>query len=222
MELRSKTGAGKSGSLEKFYSLAWATILDHYKNVTQIDEDAMADERDESTRALLWIPQTEQRVEGRSGDNLHAENDAYNQVWEGFMKQAEKLAQSDSSWEGKEKHAAQQLFDTALRGKARIKCIAYNDEGQQVDTHKESCFMCSAIAHTLGISVEKKDTRGYSSYALPEIFKHSPKHLKMLVGESAFAEYEKLSGANQASALLGLGGALYEAHKGSAKSFKLS
>jgi hypothetical protein len=221
METRSKTGAQPPASADRFYQLAWPTILNHYNNVTQTNPMAVALSRDESTYVRLTTT-SGQTVDGRLRDNLHAENNAYNQVWYKFLQQAEDLAKTDTRWKGQEYHAAQQLFDSAVRGKTQVRCIVYDKSGNVIDTHKESCFMCSAIAHCLGVSVEKKDLSGYAQYDLPDIFKYSLTHLQQLVGDEAYAEFKRLSGGNQSLALTGLGGALYAAHKGSGGMFKTS
>lgn len=82
--------------------------------------------------------------------------------------------------------------------------------------NKPSCFLCAAIAHTLGIKIQKKDTRGYGGhYALPG-FMAEDHILKKFVGTAAFAIYEKAGKPDKW--LRQLAGALYKGHS-SDKSF---
>lgn len=82
--------------------------------------------------------------------------------------------------------------------------------------NKPSCFLCAAIAHTLGIKIQKKDTRGYGGhYALPG-FMAEEHILKKFVGTTAFAIYERAG--KPGKWLRQLAGALYKGHS-SDKSF---
>ena len=82
--------------------------------------------------------------------------------------------------------------------------------------NKPSCFLCAAIAHTLGIKIQKKDARGYGGhYALPG-FMAEDHILKKFVGTTAFGIYEKAG--KPVKWLRELAGALYKGHS-SDKSF---
>ena len=56
---------------------------------------------------------------------------------------------------------------------------------------KPTCFLCAAIAHTLGIKLQKKDRRGYGAhYALPGFILEDHVFRKF-VGATAFAIFEQ-------------------------------
>lgn len=76
--------------------------------------------------------------------------------------------------------------------------------------NKPTCFMCAAIAHTLGIRIQKKDARGYGGhYALPG-FMAEEDILVKFVGQTAFQTFS--SAGKPLGWLAKLPNALYQRH----------
>jgi hypothetical protein len=193
---------------QEFYDAAWPAVKKHFEAAsagTHIEppkrsrsrkKEEEKEDRTESTEAQLKLADGT-LIPGTSGSaSVHAESQAYDELWDATAAQ-----------DGRSREEA---FENELHG-AGITC----GDG------KPSCFMCSAIAHTLGVSVDVKDQRGYGQYNLPRIFTESESLLEELVGEEAITVYRGLSPMERGQVLRGLGSELYKAHKGFGKYFRL-
>lgn len=192
--------------LENFYRLAWEQVRDHYNAEQQTNPDASAQKRDEATKVQLTLSDGT-IINGSTGsERIHAESKAYDNLWENALDAGRRFFGTE-----------QEIRTYALNyvrmtlNNAQVKCV---DVKTNQDCHKPSCFMCSAIAHSLGVRVESKDLTGYTEYNLPRLFREAPDiFLQELVGTEAFKIYQTLDEEERGRIFTSLGSVLYEMHR---------
>lgn len=213
VELRG--GRFRSVPIDEAYNLSWNSMASHSLGVNQSNPSVKEDTREQGTSATLRVPTPSgyHPVSGRSGRGPHAESSAYDQVWHSAGSMAQDWINDESLPGGPNQHYTlqRQFFDQMMSG-ASVSC----------DGHKASCFICSGIAGSMGVTVELSDLRGYGLYALPDFIRESPDHLRRFIGEEAFAYYLRLTPTQQAEFLRNIGHILYEKHKGAKKNFDVS
>lgn len=206
-DLRNPGSRYAAPPLEPAFDMAWGSVSGHAMNVDRSAPNVAEDPRNQGTRSTLMVssPNGPYPVSGSSGGGRHAESASYDRVWDSAGGMADDWVADQGLPGGQNQHYAlqRQFFDQMIDG-AMISC-----EG-----HKASCFMCSGIAGSIGVTVEKSDNRGYTSYKLPTFLLESPLHLRQFLGEQAYAYYLSLKPADQLKFLQQIGSILYQKHKG--------
>jgi hypothetical protein len=224
---------------DAFYVVAWPTIADHWRAVT-VTGAATTGPRSQATSSFVTLPQSgDIEMSGSSGKaSVHAESSAYQATYEQLEPAAFTFAAHEKgvTWapaedlaserEAAAASAEQMGIDIAQARVLNLQAQMLRQQLQGATVHcaggKPSCFMCSAVAHALGVSVEAKDKRGYTQYNLPAFFGTDGPFVRRLVGDRAYEIYLRMDQNGQASVLRSLGSELYERHKGSQGNFQVT